>query len=178
MFFMGFQYTATDVISSSGDFLLFFSRARCSQLSRIRALSCGTSSFSTGKRAAGWWGVPWCCSFRLPFRLTKPRVAGEVPSTTAGEQGHQAVRKEGVTENIRMVDIIFHQREIRDSLSPEPAVTQGGISKLSRCVGAFSRRGGTAPRLPENGNRFNGAAIGKDYRISTSKVSPAFSSTG
>ena len=33
---------------------------------------------------------------------------GEVPLTTAGEQRHQAVRKEGVTENIRMVDIIFH----------------------------------------------------------------------
>jgi len=33
---------------------------------------------------------------------------GEVPSTAAGEQRHQAVRKEGVTENIRMVDIIFH----------------------------------------------------------------------
>ncbi len=47
----------------------------------------------------------------------------------AGKQRHQAVRKEGVTENIRMVDIIFHQREIRDSLSPEPAVPQGRISK-------------------------------------------------
>jgi hypothetical protein len=54
---------------------------------------------------------------------------GEVPLTVAGEQRHQAVRKEGVTENIRMVDIIFHQREIRDSLSPEPAVPQGRISK-------------------------------------------------
>ena len=54
---------------------------------------------------------------------------GEVPSTAAGEQRHQAVRKEGVPENIRMVDMIFHQREIRDSLSPEPAVTQGRIGK-------------------------------------------------
>jgi hypothetical protein len=28
-----------------------------------------------------------------------------------------------------MVDIIFHQREIRDSLSPKPAVPQGRIGK-------------------------------------------------
>jgi hypothetical protein len=56
--------------------------------------------------------------------------------TAAGEQRHQAVRKEGVTENIRMVDMIFHQREIRDSLSPScPAVS-------GRSPGAAAQRRG------------------------------------
>jgi len=117
--------------------------ARCvySSGQRLRLEGCRPAAGSfcpwrRKERAARWWGVPWCCSFRFPVRLTKPRVAGEVPSTAAGEQRHQAVRKEGVTENIRMVDMIFHQREIRDSLSPSGPAVSG------RSPGAAAQRRG------------------------------------
>ena len=81
----------------------------------------------------GWSWLPR----RITHHLRASFSAGrEVPLTAAGEQRHQAVRKEGVTENIRMVDMIFHQREIRDSLSPScPAVS-------GRSPGAAAQRRG------------------------------------
>jgi len=64
-----------------------------------------------------------CTSPTCRARFTDPE------GRRSWKEFHQAVGKQAVSKLVRMIDVVFHQREIRNALAPQTAIASRRVGK-------------------------------------------------